>query len=90
MASHARPIVYTEVEIRSQLPSGWQIATDSAGRWDPAAGAWSVEVRDGADNRWTVTVTSERCEKNGRVRALADAIHQLERKALGRKSIISG
>jgi hypothetical protein len=90
MTANPRPIVFTEVEIRSQLPSGWRIAAGAPGRWDAGTGSWSVEVHDGADNRWTVSVTAARSEKSGRVGALAEAIRQLERKALGRKSVISG
>ena len=90
MAATSRPITYTEVEVRSQLPSGWGIAGGSAGRWDPQAGSWSVDLNDGADNSWTVTVSAAEIEKSGRPEALAAKIRQLERKALGRKSVISG
>lgn len=90
MATVQSPIVFTEVEIRSQVPSGWGIAGGGAGRWDASSGSWSVDLYDGAGNVWTVTLSGAEVAKSGRVGALADRIRQLERKALGRKSIISG
>ena len=90
MAATSRPISYTEVEVRSQLPSGWGIVAGSAGKWDPKAGHWSVELKDGADNSWTVIVSAAEIEKSGRPAALAAKVRQLELKALGRKSVISG
>ncbi len=90
MAATPRPITYTDVEIRSQLPSGWGIVAGSATRWDPKAATWSVDLYDGAANSWTVTVTAAEIAKSGRPAALAARVRQLELKALGRKSVISG
>jgi hypothetical protein len=90
MAAPSRPLAFTEIEVRSQLPSGWGIAPGSAGRWDPKLGSWSIDLSDGADNTWTVSLTPADVEKGGRPGALAGKIRQLERKALGRKSILSG
>ena len=90
MAHNARPITFTETEVRSQLPSGWGIVGGSPGRWDAKEERWTLELRDGADNVWTVTVGADDVAKSDRIGALAAKIRQLERKALGRKSIISG
>ena len=90
MSTAHSPIVFTEVEVRSQVPSGWGIAGSGSGRWDASSGSWSVDLRDGADNVWKVTLSAGEVEKSGRIGALGDQIRRLERKALGRKSIISG
>lgn len=89
MPSSDRPLTYTEIEIRSYLPSGWGIAAGGAGR-DVAQSKWTVEVYDGADNAWTVAVASADAARVGRLPALKAAIERLESKALGRKSVISG
>jgi hypothetical protein len=83
------PITYTETEVRSVLPSGWGIVGGSAGRWDAREGTWSIEIYDGAEQRWTVTVDSSGAER-GRLGALDAEIRRIERKGLGRKSVISG
>jgi hypothetical protein len=90
MAESARPLVYTEVEVRSYLPSGWGILPGSAGRRDGKRGRWSIEIYDGADNSWTVEVLPERAASDGRLEALKASIDTLHRKALGRRSVITG
>lgn len=87
--SAARRLTFTETEIRSNLPSGWGISGSAAGKWDAAKGVWSIELYDGADNRWTVGVAAKDAGSD-RLGALAQQIRKLELKALGRKSIISG
>jgi len=82
-------VSYSEVEIRSYLPSGWSIAPGASGRWDAARGAWSIDVSDGADNVWTVSVPAT-AAANDRLGAFKAEIGRLERKALGRKSVITG
>ena len=83
------PITFTETEVRSVLPSGWGIVAGAAGRWDAGDGTWSIEIYDGADQRWTVAVDSS-AAAGGRLGALDAQIRRLERKGLGRKSVISG
>ena len=90
MAHTARPITFTETEVQSQLPSGWGIVGGSPGQWDAKEEHWALELRDGADNVWTVTVDADEVAKGDRIGALAAKIRRLERKGLGRKSIISG
>jgi hypothetical protein len=86
----ASPLSYIDTETRSLLPSGWGIRPGSSGRWDPKAGRWSIEVYDGADNVWTIAVESSVAGRMGRLEALRAAIERLQRKQLGRKSVISG
>lgn len=90
MSAQGGPIVYTETEIRSYLPSGWGIVPGAAGRRDARSGTWTIEVFDGADNTWKVEVDPGSAARSGRLEALRASVNRLERKALGRKSIISG
>jgi hypothetical protein len=90
MTTATRPLSYTEVEIRSYLPSGWGIVVGGAAGWDAAAGRWAVEVYDGADTTWTIAVAGDDAAKQGRLEALKAAIDRLTRKSLGRKSVITG
>jgi len=82
-------VSYSEVEIRSYLPSGWGIVPGASGSWDAARGAWSIDIYDGADNVWTITVPAEAAAKD-RLGAFNAEIARLQRKALGRKSILTG
>ena len=82
-------VSYSEVEIRSYLPSGWGIVPGASGHWDAARGAWSIDVYDGADNTWTVTVPGEAAAKD-RLGAFNAEIARLQRKQLGRKSVLTG
>jgi len=86
MSATARPLSFTDVEIRSYLPSGWGIQPGSAGRWDAGAGTWTLEIYDIADNTWPLVVEAG----NDRIAALRTAIDRLQRKSLGRKSILTG
>ncbi|HEX9798824.1 MAG TPA: hypothetical protein VGC00_01510 [Thermoanaerobaculia bacterium] len=90
MTADARPLAYTEVEIHSYLPSGWGIAPNSTGTWSADRSAWQIDVLDGAENTWTVAVDAADAAGSGRLSALKSAIDHLNRKALGRKSILSG
>ncbi len=86
----APPLSYIDTETRGLLPSGWGIQPGASGRWDPKAGRWSLEVYDGADNVWTIAVEAGAAARVGRLDALRAAIDRLQRKQLGRKSVISG
>lgn len=90
MAESAKPLVFTEIEVRSFLPSGWGIQPGSTGRWDPERGSWSIEIYDGADNTWKVGVEAGEAAAQGRLEALKAKIDALYRKALGRKSVLTG
>lgn len=90
MSDHAKPVVYTDVEVRSYLPSGWGIQGPRSGRWETKAQRWAIDVYDGADNVWTIEVTASDAAKAGRLEALRATIDRIQRKALGRKSVITG
>ena len=90
MSATARPLAYTDVEIRSYLPSGWGILPGGARGWDAGQSRWAIEVYDGADTSWTIAVAGDDAAKQGRLEALKAAIDRLTRKQLGRKSVITG
>lgn len=89
MSATAGSISYTETEIRSFLPSGWGIVRGAVGRRDSRTGSWAIEVFDGADNAWTIEVEAG-AASGGRLEALAAAIDRIQRKGLGRKSVLLG
>ena len=90
MSATASPLLYTEIEIRSFLPSGWVIVPGGAGKWDPRSGRFSVQVYDGADNTWEIAVETDAAGKAGRLEALRAAVDRVQRKGLGRKSELLG
>jgi hypothetical protein len=83
-------VAYTDVELRSVLPSGWGIVPGQTGKWNSIAARWAVQVYDGADNSWQIEVPSAEAMELGRLEALKARVRRLEHQALGRKSIISG
>jgi hypothetical protein len=88
MSAKPAPLSYTEIEVRSYLPSGWGIVPGERGRWSAADGSWKLPVYDGADNVWTIEVRG--ADAADRMAALQASIQKIQRKGLGRKSIISG
>ena len=89
-SSTGRSVGYTETEVRSYLPSGWGIVAGATGRRDAASRTWSIDVYDGADNTWKLEVAGDAASAEGRLAALQTAVRRLERKALGRKSVLFG
>ncbi len=90
MSATPTRLSYTELEIRSYLPSGWGIQPDSAPRWNAARGVWAIDVYDGADNIWAVEVKADETSRGDRLAALKASFDRLQRKALGRKSVLTG
>lgn len=90
MTSPSPRLSYTDVELRSYLPSGWGIVPGAVGSWSAERSAWQIEVYDGADNTWTISVTAAEAAQTDRFAALRAAIDRLQRKSLGRKSVLTG
>jgi hypothetical protein len=88
MPANVSPLSYTDIEVRSYLPSGWGIVQGSTGRFTSADGVWKLPVYDGADNVWTIEVRA--ADAADRMKALQASIDRIQRKGLGRKSVISG
>ena len=76
--SHGDELHYTLPEIRSYLPTGWQLAPgEGDGRWDPALRVWAVDLLDGSDLRWSLSVAPAEAESMGRLEALRQRLASL-------------
>ena len=58
MAEHSGILSFTDLEVRSYLPSGWGIVPGATGTWSAGNRTWTVDVYDGADHVWPVDVTA--------------------------------
>jgi len=90
MSPNPRPIAYSDIEVRSYLPSGWNLPDPWRRGWDSKSASWTSEVSDGAENVWTVRVAAEAASAEGRLEALKRSFDRLQRKALGRHSVLTG
>ncbi|MDP9120785.1 MAG: hypothetical protein M3O15_05350 [Acidobacteriota bacterium] len=89
------PIRYTEDEVRSYLPTGWNLARKSGnsggteGSWDPGKKSWRITVIDNVDFDWPVVVKASEVDAleangaNGRIEALRRAMDKVYRERLG-------
>jgi hypothetical protein len=77
------PIRYTEVEIRSFLPTGWDLAGTPEGTWDAKKKIWSATVIDNVDFDWPVEVKAAEAASKGRMEALRLAMDRVYRERLG-------
>jgi hypothetical protein len=85
LAAMARsdPLRYTETEIRSFLPTGWSLAGDPTGSWDPKKRVWRATVLDNVDFDWPVVVDPADAASLGRLEALRRAMDRVYRERLG-------
>ena len=74
---------YTETEIRSFLPTGWDLVGDRQGAWDTKKKLWRATVLDNVDFDWPVEVKSGEASKLGRLEALRQAMDRVYRERLG-------
>lgn len=82
------PIRYSLVEVHSYIPTGWNLVDpDDSGRWDAKREAWVVEVHDGADISWSVTVRAADAARVGRLEALRQAMNHVYRTGIGKDGI---
>ena len=77
------PLSYTETEVRSYLPSGWNLTDDSPGAWDPKKKVWQTTVLDNVDFDWPVVVKPDDASSMGRIEALRKAFDRVYRERLG-------
>lgn len=77
------PLQYTETEIRSYLPTGWDLLGDSQGAWDAKKKVWRARVIDNVDFDWPVEVKPDAAGRLGRLEALRVAMNQVFRERLG-------
>jgi hypothetical protein len=85
MKTTTAPLSYTETEIRSFLPTGWNLAEDGAGAWDPKKKVWRLMVLDNVDFDWPVEVEPDEASSLGRLEALRKAIDRVFRERLGKR-----
>lgn len=75
---------YTEEELRSYLPSGWNLIDGAGVAWDEKKQAATVQVMDNVDFDWPVTVPARDVEQHGRLEALRRAFDRVDRDRLGK------
>ncbi len=77
---------YTEEELRSYLPTGWDLVGPEAGRWNPRKKIWTTRIEDTADMRWDLEVRAPEVSDKGRIEALRLAMDRLYRNRLGKRT----
>ena len=84
------PFGYTEEELRSYLPTGWDLVGAQPegewGDWNPKKRRWSVRVEDTADMPWDIEVDAKAVDEHGRLEALQAAVDDLFKGRLGRRT----
>jgi hypothetical protein len=80
---NAEPIRYTETEVRSYLPTGWNLSGDPRGSWDAKKRLWRATVVDNVDFDWPLTVAADDAASLGRLEALRRAMDRVYRERLG-------
>lgn len=83
MNTNDSSLFYTETEIRSYLPTGWSLADDDAGAWDPKKKVWRTTVLDNVEFDWPVEVKPADVSSLGRIEALRKAMDRVFRERLG-------
>ena len=76
---------YTEDEIKSFLPSGWNL-TGGEGTWNPKKRVWTARILDDVDFDWPVTVQAKDAAEHGRLEALKRAMDETWRGRLGKRT----
>lgn len=74
---------YTETEVRSVLPTGWDLIGSPEGTWDPKKKVWTARVLDNVEFDWPVVVKGDDVSKLGRLEALRQAMNKVFRERLG-------
>jgi hypothetical protein len=75
---------YTEAELKSFLPGGWELAGGGAAEWDDRRQALTLWVVDNVKFDWPVVVRARDAARHGRLEALRRAIDEVYRDRLGR------
>lgn len=75
-------LTFTDIELRSFLPSGWGVRRAGSGRWDAGKSTYEVEVYDSTDNVWPLKISGKEAAAHGRLEALKASVDVLYRQAL--------
>lgn len=84
LSTESPPIEYTTDELRSYLPSGWELLDGGSATWDAKRRALTLRVIDNVDFDWPVVVTAKAIDEHGRLPALDRAMDDAFRSRLGR------
>lgn len=76
-------LFYTDEELQSYLPSGWNLAPTDDDGWDPEENVYRLTVLDEVDHDWPVKVTGSKAGKVGRLEALRQAMEETQYGRLG-------
>jgi hypothetical protein len=76
-------LTYTENEIRSYLPTGWNLTEDGPGAWDTKKKVWQTTVLDNVEFDWPVVVKPDDASSLGRMEALRRSFDRVFRERLG-------
>lgn len=79
----SEPLRYTETEVRSFLPTGWDLVGMPEGSWDPKKKTWRATVIDNVEFDWPVVVKADDAASLGRLEALRKAFDRVYRERLG-------
>ena len=74
---------YTDDELRSYLPTGWEIV-DTEPAWDDKKRQLTITVLDNVDYDWPVVIKGADIDEHGRIGALDRAMDETYRSRLGR------
>ena len=74
---------YTESEVRSYLPSGWNLTDDGPGAWDSKKNVWRTTILDNVEFDYPVIVKAADAQSLGRIEALRRAFDRVYRERLG-------
>jgi hypothetical protein len=77
------PLSYTETEVRSYLPSGWNLTDDGPGAWDAKKEVWRTTILDNVEYDYPVVVKPADVKSLGRIEALRQAFDRVYRERLG-------
>lgn len=75
-------LTFTDIELRSYLPSGGGIRRAGSGGWNAGKSAYEVEVYDSTDNVWPLRISGKEAAAQGRLEALKASVDVLYRQAL--------
>ncbi len=73
------PVMYTDVELESYIPTGWVLADDDAPGWNQKRKGFRATVIDGSDLDWELFVPHKEVDEHGRIEALRRAVDTLYR-----------
>jgi hypothetical protein len=77
------PLHYTETEVRSFLPTGWELSGPPTGDWDSRKRLWKATLIDNVEFDWPLEVTADAASSLGRLEALRRAVDRVFRERLG-------